>query len=564
MNIPDFLKRTDSNAVSDYSAVSICSHSRLNSAFIDKSLQGVMSLRKFLLEPPAGGVLRNLNPIARVIFAFVLLIAVSILRSLEFQLVITGCLFLIVVLLSKIKVIKFYKRILIIGFFFGFLLSFPSCFNFIVDGRIALPIFKLRRDYTLWLYHIPQVIGITYEGIERTALFSVRVINCATIAFLLLKTSYFDEIIKALRSLKISHVFLTILMLTYRYIILFARFVEDFYLSKKARFLGRDEKYMIEKWIGSRIHFLFRKTISFSEEVSSAMKARLFMSDKDSVSVTDSPKIFEDEQMLFRLEKISYSYNDTIRALVDVSFEIRPEERFAIIGANGAGKSTLLKIMAGLLYPASGKVFFKGQPVTEQTLRNIDFLRKFRGAVGFVFQDSDVQLFSETVFDELIYGPLQLGLSKDEAETRAVEIMNMLEIAELRDRPPYMLSDGEKKRVALGAVLTMNPEILILDEPTVGLDPRTECFLMELLVFLNSQTKKTIIIATHDLSIVAELQARVAVLSEDHRIEKIGTAEEILNDEKLLLSVNLIHEHLHYHGKTMHRHLHAHTFFHKH
>jgi cobalt/nickel transport system ATP-binding protein len=294
------------------------------------------------------------------------------------------------------------------------------------------------------------------------------------------------------------------------------------------------------------------------------MKARLFMSDKDSVSVTDSPKIFEDEQMLFRLEKISYSYNDTIRALVDVSFEIRPEERFAIIGANGAGKSTLLKIMAGLLYPASGKVFFKGQPVTEQTLRNIDFLRKFRGAVGFVFQDSDVQLFSETVFDELIYGPLQLGLSKDEAETRAVEIMNMLEIAELRDRPPYMLSDGEKKRVALGAVLTMNPEILILDEPTVGLDPRTECFLMELLVFLNSQTKKTIIIATHDLSIVAELQARVAVLSEDHRIEKIGTAEEILNDGKLLLSVNLIHEHLHYHGKTMHRHLHAHTFFHKH
>lgn len=550
--------------ISDFYAGSACTAGRLKTSFIDKGLRALVLLENFLVEPPAEGILRKLNPIIKLISAFSFLIVVSILRSISFQVLIAGCLLSIVIVLSKINVAKFYKHILIIGFFFGFLLSLPSAFNFVVDGELALPLFKFRKEYSLWIYHIPQVIGITYDGIERTLLLSMRVINSVTITFLLLRTTYFDEITKALKSLHVSSIFLTILMLTYRYIILFARFVEDFYLSKKARFLGRDEKYMIENWIGSRIHFLFRKTISFSDEVSSAMKARLFIADERNVKDTNPLEICEDKQVLFKLEKINYSYNGNIPALVNVTMEIKPEERFAIIGANGAGKSTLLKIMAGLIHPISGNLFFKGHPVTKQKLQNIDFLRKFRGSVGFVFQDPDVQLFSATVFDELIYGPIQLGLSKEEAVARAEEVMNMLEISELKDRPSYMLSGGEKKRVALGCVLTMNPEILILDEPTSGLDPKTQCFLMELMVFLNSQVKKTIIIATHDLIIVDELQAKVAVLGEDHRIEKTGTAEEILADEKLLLSVNLIHEHLHFHRDTLHRHLHAHTFFHKH
>ena len=139
----------------------------------------------------------------------------------------------------------------------------------------------------------------------------------------------------------------------------------------------------------------------------------------------------------------------------------------------------------------------------------------------------------------------------------------MLEIDDLAARPSYMLSAGEKKRVAIGSVLTMNPQVLLLDEPTNGLDPRTQVYLVELIFALN-EAGKTIVIATHDLSLVSELRCRVAVLSEEHTIEKTGEADELLYDEKLLLKVNLIHEHLHYHGGTAHRHIHSHYLFHRH
>ena len=196
-------------------------------------------------------------------------------------------------------------------------------------------------------------------------------------------------------------------------------------------------------------------------------------------------------------------------------------------------------------------------------LKEKDFLRFFRETLGFVFQDSDVQLFCPTVLDELLFGPLQLGLEKNEALSSATEIMQMLQIENLRDRPSYMLSGGEKRRVALGSILTMNPEVLLLDEPTSGLDPKTQVFLLELFLALN-EAGKTIVFATHDLSLVDELQSKVAVLSEEHRIEKIGSAEEILKDEELLLRVNLIHEHVHYHGNIAHTHIHSHYLFHKH
>lgn len=278
---------------------------------------------------------------------------------------------------------------------------------------------------------------------------------------------------------------------------------------------------------------------------------------------------------ILRIENVSYRYYDRIPALKDVSLSIGAGERFAVIGANGSGKSTLLQIMGGLIYPhrpsltsgtsgaSDGAVYFKGNEVSEKTLRSEDFLRYFRGSVGFVFQDSDVQLFSPTVLDELLYGPLQLHINETEALDRASEVMKMLNIEGLKERPSYMLSGGEKKRVAIASVLTMNPEVLLFDEPTSGLDPRTQCFLMELLVALN-ESGKTIVIATHDLSLVGELHAKVAVLSEGHSLERTGSSDDILRDEALLLKVNLIHEHIHFHGKTAHTHLHSHYLFHQH
>ena len=266
---------------------------------------------------------------------------------------------------------------------------------------------------------------------------------------------------------------------------------------------------------------------------------------------------------IIRLEDICYSYYNRIPAVCDISLGIHKRERFAIIGANGSGKSTLLQIMGGLIHQSGGKCFFQGNEVSEQTLRNKGFLRFFRERVGYVFQDSDVQLFCPTVLDELLYGPLQLEINENEALDRAFEVMQILNIENLKGRPSYMLSGGEKKRVAIGSVLTMNPEVLLLDEPTNGLDPRTQCFLVELM-FALSEAGKTLVIATHDLSLVDELHTKVALLSEEHRIEKIGAAEDILKDEELLLKVNLIHEHIHYHGEATHKHRHSHYFFHKH
>jgi cobalt/nickel transport system ATP-binding protein len=263
------------------------------------------------------------------------------------------------------------------------------------------------------------------------------------------------------------------------------------------------------------------------------------------------------------LEGITYSYYDRIPAVCDISLSIKEGERFAIIGANGSGKSTLLQIMNGLIGQSSGKYFFRGYEVSEQTLKDKGFLRFFRERVGYIFQDSDVQLFCPTVLDELLYGPLQLGIEEKEALDRAFEVMQILEIENLKDRPSFMLSGGEKKKVSIGSVLTMNPEILLLDEPTNGLDPRTQVFLIELMLAL-SEAGKTLVMATHDLSLVDELQMQVALISEEHRLVKIGSANEILNDEDLLLQANLIHEHVHLHGQAIHKHRHSHFLFHKH
>jgi cobalt/nickel transport system ATP-binding protein len=266
---------------------------------------------------------------------------------------------------------------------------------------------------------------------------------------------------------------------------------------------------------------------------------------------------------MINLVNVSYSYHDKICALSNVTLGIGEGERFAIIGANGSGKTTLLQIMDGLIHPSEGKVFFRGNEVAKETLRDKGFQRFFRERVGYVFQDSDVQLFCPTVLDELLYGPLQLEIGEKEAIDRAFEVMQMLNIEHLKERPSYMLSGGEKKKVAIGSVLTMNPQVLLFDEPANGLDPKTQCFLVELMLALN-EAGKTLVIATHDLSLVDELQARVGVLSEDHRLEKIGHVNDILGDEDLLLRVNLIHEHIHRHGETAHKHIHSHYLFHRH
>jgi cobalt/nickel transport system ATP-binding protein len=266
---------------------------------------------------------------------------------------------------------------------------------------------------------------------------------------------------------------------------------------------------------------------------------------------------------IISLNNLDYSYYGKIPALKNINLSIKKGEMFSIIGLNGSGKSTLLHIINALVFPVSGEMLFEGNPVTEKSLKDKIFGLQFRQRVGYIFQNSDIQLFCPTVFDELLFGPLQIGLPLETARERAEQTLSFLGIGYLKERPVYMLSGGEKKRVAIASVLTMNPDVLLVDEPLSSLDPKTQTFFIELLLELND-AGKTIIFTTHHLDLIEHLQPRVAVLSEEHTIRKTGTAAEILSDEELLISVNLIHEHIHKHGNTEHKHYHSHYVFHKH
>jgi cobalt/nickel transport system ATP-binding protein len=271
-------------------------------------------------------------------------------------------------------------------------------------------------------------------------------------------------------------------------------------------------------------------------------------------------------ETIFDLRNVSYTYLRKFVALKDVTLEIAMGEQVAIMGANGSGKSTLLSILNGLIYPTEGEYYAFGSPVTEDvfdSLEDNEQRRYFRKKVGFVFQNSDVQLFCSTVFDEVAFGPLQLDLPKEEVKKRTEDVMAMVGISGLRDRAPHTLSGGEKKKVCLASVLSVNPDVLLLDEPTAGLDPRSQLWLIELLQEL-AKAGKTIITATHDLDIIEQISTRAIVFGEDHKVKVDTRSHEVMNDLELLISANLIHRHMHRHGKLTHQHLHAHDKEHSH
>jgi len=261
---------------------------------------------------------------------------------------------------------------------------------------------------------------------------------------------------------------------------------------------------------------------------------------------------------IFDLRNVSYSYVGKINALNDINIKVEPGEQISIIGANGCGKSTFLALLDGLIYPTLGEFYAFDNKIVEEvfdTIKDNKFRSYFRKKIGFVFQNSDVQLFSPTVFDEIAFGPLQLDMNPEEVRIRVLEVMEMIEITKLKDRSPHNLSGGEKKKVCIASVLANNPDVLLLDEPTAGLDPRTQLWLIELLQELGT-AGKTIITATHDLETVEQISKRVIVIGEDHRIVVDDRAEKVLDNLELLLSSNLIHEHMHIHGRLVHEHLH--------
>ena len=222
------------------------------------------------------------------------------------------------------------------------------------------------------------------------------------------------------------------------------------------------------------------------------------------------------------IHNLHFAYPDGRQALWDVSLRIQPGEKVALVGPNGAGKSTLLLHLNGILQ-GDGRVRVMGQQVAEPHLARI------RAQVGLVFQDPDDQLFSPTVFDDVAFGPIYAGLPEEEVERRVAWALAQVGLGEYAERISHHLSLGEKKRAAIATVLSMRPDILALDEPTAGLDPRARRRLIELLQAL----PQTMVAATHDLRLVAEVFPRTVVL-DGGRVVADGRTEELLADEDLL------------------------------
>lgn len=246
----------------------------------------------------------------------------------------------------------------------------------------------------------------------------------------------------------------------------------------------------------------------------------------------------DNKQIIFKLQNISFSYQDK-KALDSISLDIKSGEKVCILGTNGCGKTTLLRILAGVALPQSGKITAFGSPVTKKILDSDREVCEYHRRIGFIFQDSDAQLFCTTLKEEIAFGPLQFGLPIEDVKRRVGEIAKLLGIENLLDRAPFFMSGGEKKKAAIAAVLAQNPEVLILDEPTNGLDPRSQNFIVNLLNNLN-RSGKTLITSTHNLELVRELSDRCILFDEEHRIAADAPTEQLLENTDLLRRVNFL------------------------
>jgi cobalt/nickel transport system ATP-binding protein len=235
---------------------------------------------------------------------------------------------------------------------------------------------------------------------------------------------------------------------------------------------------------------------------------------------------------LVEARDLSYVYPGGVKGLDAVNFIAERNSRIAVIGANGAGKSTLFKHFNGILRPTDGTVLIHGEPITEKNIREV------RKLVGLVFQNADDQIFSPTVEQDVSFGPMNLGLDRQTINHRVDEALSMVGIGHLRDRVPHHLSGGEKKRVAIAGVIAMEPQVLVLDEPTAGLDPRG---VRELIGVINILARKygiTVIFSTHDVSLIPEMADQIYVMDRG-RIVARGTVAEVFGDPDLLTSVRL-------------------------
>lgn len=252
---------------------------RVRVSFVEKGINHLAGVIKkgyvhseFLSK---NGFFQKIDPRIKIFFLIFFIIIVSLRKDLLSELYLSIFVF-VLVLLSRLKVVTFYRRVLLFGFFFGFLIALPSAFSPLTKGEIILPVATLSRPYDFWIYHIPATIGITKEGMLGVAMLTMRVINSLSLSFLVLYTTPFPEMVRALKILKVPDTFLIIISLCYKYIFLFSRTIEDMYLAKRARMLKEEDNKKAREWTAGRLALIFRKTQLRCEEVFRAMVGRGF------------------------------------------------------------------------------------------------------------------------------------------------------------------------------------------------------------------------------------------------------------------------------------------------
>ncbi len=257
---------------------------------------------------------------------------------------------------------------------------------------------------------------------------------------------------------------------------------------------------------------------------------------------------------MIELDDITFGWPDGPAVLTHVSLKIAPGEKVVLLGANGCGKSTLLKLMNGLVFPERGTVRWNGEALTQARLKQREFARRFRAECVLLFQHPEAMLFNPTVREEIAYTLKQLGRADVDAQVEhwAAE----LRIAHLLDKAPFALSGGEKQKVALAALLALDPALLLLDEPGASLDPATVGWLVDTLV----HSERTVVASTHSLSLAAELGSRCIVLGQGGAMLFDGPVRMALTGMELLEKAGLAHRHRHRHGGAEHTHVHGHDW----
>jgi len=259
---------------------------------------------------------------------------------------------------------------------------------------------------------------------------------------------------------------------------------------------------------------------------------------------------------MIECKNLSYSYQDfqlnEIEVLKDISFKIEKDEKVLLLGINGSGKSTLLKLLNGLLFAKNGEYYFKNELVSKAYLKANS--KEFRKSVSLGMQDPSSMLFNPSVYDEIAFGLKHFGF--DDIDERVHHYAKKFEIQSILKSSPLSLSGGQKQKVLLASLLCVEPEVLLLDEPTAHLDPPTTGWLVE---FLDSLSV-TAIISTHNISLGKELAKRAIVIGANHEIIYDGGVQALLEDMPTLIKAQLVHKHKHNHEGVEHKHYHLHSW----